>query len=1015
MQPSIASHQLLTSELVFQRSCFSDAPQEQGAMSTGSTAGLLPLLLVFPPLLHAPVVQQTTFLQRHCRQSPMTEDRGSVSSLDDEYSLRKDARYSVDQRESLLRRDSRAHSPSPEKTHEKNKRDDSTEPSAVLWIGFPVFLNVEENDLRRAFSPFGEIISISTFRGRSYAFVRYRSIVAACRAKEALHGKLFNNPRVHICFAKSDSTDSERNLSNAPLSQRLKSNSLSGLSSVEPSKRSRDYDSHIGDFLTSPRDAKFLRANDTKFIGLGKNLIRPDAVPGSNLGSNNERIWFHDFSSERKMPGELCGHYRRSPTAERAGWWRDASFEPRQRSPLPDDSLGMEDGSFRSAKKAKVDLFSDGELPEYPYSFQSNKKEKVHPFSDRELPEYPFSDLDQRKHDFGRTKFLPSLPYDSALNKDYESVPFDHNYLTPQTLKNMNGPFADRDDSRSLFDHLNTGPGAFPFDSANLQKPIPEHHQPPRILDWKWEGTISKGGTPVCRVRCFPVGKVLDFILPEFLNCTARTSLDMLANHYYQATSSWVVFFVPETDADITFYNEFMHYLGEKQRAAVAKLEEKVTLFLVPPSEFSQQVLKVPGKVSISGVILKFQHNFSSLQPLEVTEAKQLPFANRRSPDLRTFSKSQNYSNPSMAPLPPPLPYSPPQKLSDHLPYSGSIQPMEKLPNYHEASRHDRWWSLNPATSPNRSSQLHIPNSDGGSFTASAALHIARSATADPHLGNNKISQGSPSSNYAPETSSVPLHNSKFPTQVGTKLQVSSNVPLPLEPQQLTELAALLGQYKQLGQVPSISTDGQNKLTKLLQIDNSHSITPVMHSQASDPHSLNSVAPMYSAFPSSSLGAQVNQVPQNHQPQSNVSSVQTVTNSGHQNEQEETEADPQKRLQATLQLAAALLQQIQQQSKSTDQPLKHTDMFKSPEASGLLSSNAVLEAMGGHTSWYHVAEARGTETGGADALLCREDWLARLILKDWWVRCSALPGRLAGWAHPGRLAGRMLYSARKTR
>ncbi|XP_074583093.1 uncharacterized protein LOC141839280 [Curcuma longa] len=865
------------------------------------------------------------------------EDRDSVSSLDDGYSLHKDARYSIDHREPLLRRDSRAHSPSPEKSHEKNKRDDNTEPSAVLWIGFPVFLNVDENDLRRAFSPFGEIISISTFRGRSYAFVRYRSIVAACRAKEALHGKLFNNPRVHICFARSDSTDSDRNLSNAPFSQRLKPNSLSGMSSVEPSKRSRDYDSHVGDFLTSPRDAKFLRANDSKFISLGENLKRSDAVPGSILGGNNERIWFHDLSSERKMSGELCDHYRRSPTAERAGLWRDASFETRQRTPLPDDSLGMEDGSFRSAKKAKVDFFSD-ELPEYPYSFPSAKKEKMYPFSDRELPEYPFSDLDQRKHDFGRTKFLPSLPYDSALNKDYESVPFDHNFLAPQSLKTMNGPFAERDDSRSLFDHLNTGPGAFPFDSANLQKPIPEHHQPPRILDWKWEGTISKGGTPVCRVRCFPVGKVLDFILPEFLNCTARTSLDMLANHYYQATSSWVVFFVPESDADIAFYNEFMHYLGEKQRAAVAKLEDKVTLFLVPPSEFSRQVLKVPGKVSISGVILKFQHNFSSLhQPLEVTEAKQLPFvppsnlvsiheeqlfANRRSPDLRAFSKSQNYSNPSMVPPPPPLPYSPPQKLSDH-PYSGSIQPMEKLPNYHEASRHDRRWSLNPATSPNRSNQLHIPSSDGGSFTpllASAALHITSSGTVDPHLGNHKVSQGSPSSNYTPETPFVHLHTSKFPTQGGTKPQVFSNVPLPLEPQQLTELAAFLGQYKQLGQEPAISTDSQNKLTKLLQIDNSHSITPVMHSQASDSHSLNSVTPMYSSFPSSSLGAQVNQVPQNHQPQSNVSSVQTVTNSGHQNQLEETEADPQKRLQATLQLAAALLQQIQQQSKSTDQP-----------------------------------------------------------------------------------------------
>lgn len=76
----------------------------------------------------------------------------------------------------------------------------------------------------------------------------------------------------------------------------------------------------------------------------------------------------------------------------------------------------------------------------------------------------------------------------------------------------------------------------------------------------------------------------------------------MLANHYYQSSQAWVVFFVPGSDADIVFYNEFMHYLEEKQRAAVSKLDDTTTLFLVPPSDFSEKVLKVPGKLSISGL-----------------------------------------------------------------------------------------------------------------------------------------------------------------------------------------------------------------------------------------------------------------------------------------------------------------------------------------------------------------------------------------------------------------------------
>ena len=125
----------------------------------------------------------------------------------------------------------------------------------------------------------------------------------------------------------------------------------------------------------------------------------------------------------------------------------------------------------------------------------------------------------------------------------------------------------------------------------------------------------------------------VNFVLfrPEFLDCTARTSLDMLSKHYYQAAGSWVVFFVPENDADMTAYNDFMSYLGDKQRAAVCKLGERSTLFLVPPSDFSEQVLRVPGNVSISGVILKFQQSnpdYSSLNRKSLERAHQSSASN---------------------------------------------------------------------------------------------------------------------------------------------------------------------------------------------------------------------------------------------------------------------------------------------------------------------------------------------------------------------------------------------------
>lgn len=151
---------------------------------------------------------------------------------------------------------------------------------------------------------------------------------------------------------------------------------------------------------------------------------------------------------------------------------------------------------------------------------------------------------------------------------------------------------------------------------------------PVKLKEWAWEGIIAKGGNCVCRARCFPVGKPMDMMLPAVVDCTARTSIEMLSKHFYQAPSSWVVFFVPQTDADIESYNDFMHYLEEKQRVAVAKINEDTTLFLVAPSEFSENVLKVPGKLSISGVVLRFEpqtsYSTSSLQSANITRDTSL-------------------------------------------------------------------------------------------------------------------------------------------------------------------------------------------------------------------------------------------------------------------------------------------------------------------------------------------------------------------------------------------------------
>ena len=92
---------------------------------------------------------------------------------------------------------------------------------------------------------------------------------------------------------------------------------------------------------------------------------------------------------------------------------------------------------------------------------------------------------------------------------------------------------------------------------------------------------------------------------PEIVNCCAKTGLDMLAKHYAGAIGFDIVFFLPDREEDFANYTEFLQYLGSNNRAGVAKLDDGTTLFLVPPSDFLTDVLKVAGRERLYGVVLK--------------------------------------------------------------------------------------------------------------------------------------------------------------------------------------------------------------------------------------------------------------------------------------------------------------------------------------------------------------------------------------------------------------------------
>lgn len=415
------------------------------------------------------------------------QDRGSMLAQDEEHFLYNDARQTMEQGDSLSRRDLRP-CLSPEKPYEKSKGNRTTEPNEMLWIGFPSFMNVDEVVLRRAFSPFGEIDKISTFPGRTFAFVRYKTILAACRAKEALQGKLFNSPRVSICFARSEnSAEQGKGPGSGSQPVHLRSNyhpGLSGEGGAEMFQRERSFESPLGGDIrmASPGFMSNLEriSGDPTIMKFGRNsAVQSGAVLGSSFSGTFEHGRLQELGSERRMLEDPYERRKDIPAADKPAPWLDFSFDRARKAPPLVDSWGPESGFFSLAKKLKTE-----------------------PFPDNELPEYPFSDFEKEKRP-GLPKLFSSLPDESKYSKSFDSTPFSFK-AAPDLHKTIGRPQAEVNELSGNFDGPSTVPG------SSQQKFNPE---PPVSKEWKWEGTIAKGGTAVCRARCFPVGRVLDFML----------------------------------------------------------------------------------------------------------------------------------------------------------------------------------------------------------------------------------------------------------------------------------------------------------------------------------------------------------------------------------------------------------------------------------------------------------------------------------------------------------------------
>eukprot|EP00897_Mesotaenium_endlicherianum_P004841 jgi/Mesen1/4385/ME000222S03506 len=487
------------------------------------------------------------------------------------------------------------------------------EPSEVLWVGFPLYIKVDEHMLRDAFEPHGRVLRVKCFPGRTYAFVQFERVDDACRAKKLLDQKLFGDQRVHIRFSKSD---------------------IGALEDRFGGGGPPDVRGSNGRVSTPPER------------GMAARLDRGD--PHHHRGGDAP---LSPGQSRGRGGGfEYSSRSRAGPMQQQQ---QDMEYHP---LPPPQASLpptygggGPRTGGLRR----EYEDLGEGVGGDDAYMHDPKRPRR----------------MQQQQQQYAPDTLLPP-PYDERPPRGYDMPPPIDNRPLFEPPPSYGGPSAQAPPgggSRLLRPPLDgppapqhlpppVNPGAVVVPSGGA--PVGRPPSTPASGGSLWVGSLAKGGTLICRARAFPVNKGSDVVLPDVINCTARTDLDTLAKHIFQAGGTFgVLALIPEADADVPPYEDFVQYLGEKHRAGVAKLADGSTLFLVPPSDFSLQVLKVPRNDTLFGVTLQLQPLPAAATPTAAPPPLQLQ--QQSSPLLQGQQGAAGgpaaaaAGGPPLAPLPP--------------------------------------------------------------------------------------------------------------------------------------------------------------------------------------------------------------------------------------------------------------------------------------------------------------------------------------------------------------------------
>lgn len=368
----------------------------------------------------------------------------------------------------------------PTSVKTKGEKED---PSDVLWVGFPLLSKVDEEGLRRAFVPYGKVERVKTFPGRTYAFVQFKNVEDATRAKDALEGKLFNDPRVHIRFSNSEIGPVDN-----PRTDGILSSPSRGREAPEYPENivGRHANNERFGSVISPLRPTGLRPEYYPG-GLARGaLARAVGNPGVSLGRGDGESLRPGGSDERTLldPIGISGGRGLPGPATRPG---GRSLYDEQWD-LPEDEI-----MIREPKRPRMHV--SGSDPIYELSYGGGRRYS-------ESDKFGFS-LNSGRQEY---RVMPSVR-NTGGGEDYSKETGVPRVRQGSVLfDGLRHTSPGRGHSLSL----TTGSGPATVVSGSSKSFARVGVVGGLNEGWRWHGTIAKGGTPVCRAQCLPVGKGID-------------------------------------------------------------------------------------------------------------------------------------------------------------------------------------------------------------------------------------------------------------------------------------------------------------------------------------------------------------------------------------------------------------------------------------------------------------------------------------------------------------------------